>query len=380
LTRDVRAVRAAHAAQGRGYDVVAVSGQISGESAVALDGIEIVRVGRPARINRLWLGGSAEPRSKGRLLRELRALARVARLLTRSARIALVARRLPPTSVVHAHDLDTLPAGLFIARRNGARLVYDAHELYSEFEAPPPRLARALILLLEGALARRADSVVTVSDGVARELKSRLRLRRDPLVVLNAPRRAEIEWSPRSDGPLRVVYQGGLGPGRRLEDLLDAATAEGIELTIRIRMADPDELRAAIAARGLRDRVRVEDPVPPAQVLEALSGFDVGLIFDRPRTRNSALSTPNKLFEYLMAGLAVVAPYLETLGPLVVGEGVGATYDPDQPDALRPTLEALARDPEGVDEMRHRARELAMRRLNAEAAAETLAKAWEGTP
>jgi glycosyltransferase involved in cell wall biosynthesis len=115
-------------------------------------------------------------------------------------------------------------------------------------------------------------------------------------------------------------------------------------------------------------------------VLEALSGFDVGLIFDRPQTRNSALSTPNKLFEYLMAGLAVVAPYLETLGPLVVGEGVGATYDPDRPDALRPTLEALARDPEGVDEMRHRARELAMRRLNAEAAAETLAKAWEGTP
>ena len=80
-----------------------------------------------------------------------------------------------------------------------------------------------------------------------------------------------------------------------------------------------------------------------------------------------------------MAGLAVVAPHLETLGPLVVDEGVGATYDPNRPEALRPTLEELARQPERVAEMRRRARELALRRLNAEAAADTLVEAWEGT-
>ena len=313
------------------------------------------------------------------MLRELRALARLARMLVRSARLALAARALPPPSVVHANDLDTLPAGLIVARRSGARLVYDAHELYSEFDAPPPRLARAVILWLEGALARRADSVVTVSDGIARELASRLRLRREPLVVLNAPPRAEAEPSAPSDGLLRVVYQGGLGPGRPLEDLLDAASAEGVELTIRIRMADPDELRATVAKRGLGDRVHVADPVPPAQVLEALGDFDVGLIFDRPGTRNSALSTPNKFFEYLMAGLAVVAPHLETLGPLVLDEGIGATYDPDRPAELRATLEELARDRERVAAMRRRARELALGRLNAEAAADTLAAAWEGT-
>lgn len=371
-------MRAARAALARGYEVVAVSGQISGESPVPLEGVDVVRVGQPVRINPLWLRESSGAR-EGRALRELRALFRLARLVARAARLWRATRRLPRPSVVHANDLDTLPAAFLVARRTGARLVYDAHELYSEFEAPAPRLARGLTLLLEGALARRADSVVTVSEGVAKELRSRLRLRADPLVVLNTPARSPLASPRSSDDVLRVVYQGGLGPGRRLEDLLAAATAEGVELTIRIRMADPDELRAAIAQRGLDDRVRVAAPVPPEQVHEALAGFDVGLIFDRPGTRNSELSTPNKFFEYLMAGLAVVAPHLETIGPLVVDEGIGATYDPNRPEALGPTLEKLAREPGRVAEMKRRARELAVTRLNAEAAADTLFEAWEGT-
>jgi glycosyltransferase involved in cell wall biosynthesis len=141
-------------------------------------------------------------------------------------------------------------------------------------------------------------------------------------------------------------------------------------------MADPDALRSLLAERGLGKRVRVLEPVPPADVLDALREFDVGLIFDRPQSRNSDLSVPNKLFEYLMAGLAVVAPRLETIGPLVDDEGVGLTYDPQQADGLAATLERLAGDRAALAEMRRRARELAVSRLNAEAAADVLAQAW----
>jgi glycosyltransferase involved in cell wall biosynthesis len=379
LTRDVRAVRAARTARDSGYEVVGVSGQVSGEPPVPLDGVEIVRVGRAARINELWFGAAADAPGDGRVRRELRALFRVARLLVRSARLWRAARRLDAPAVVHAHDLDTLPAAYALARGANARLVYDAHELYSEFEAPAPQLARRLIILLEGALARRADAVVTVSDGVGRELRARLRLRRDPLVVPNAPHRAEVVPAGTSDGPLRVVYQGGLGPGRQLDDLLGAAQAEGAQLTLRIRMADPRRLREELASLGIAERVRIADPVPPAEVLAALAEFDVGLIFDRPRTRNSDLSAPNKFYEYLMAGLAVVAPHLETLGPLIVESGIGRTYDPQRPDELPRVLQALAGDRDAVAEMKRRSRALALDRLNAEAAAETLLHAWNGT-
>jgi glycogen(starch) synthase len=308
----------------------------------------------------------------------MRGLLRLARLCVRTAGLVAAGRRLGPARIVHANDLDTLPAGYLLARVWGARLVYDAHELYSEFEAQPPRLTRRLMLTLEGALARRADAVVTVSEGIARELVVRLRLRRTPLVVVNAPAREERPLHLAHEGPLRCVYQGRLGPGRDLDDLLAAADADGVELSIRIPLVDPRELRETVAARALRGRVKVLEPVPPDRVLDALAEFEVGLIFDRPQSRNSELSLPNKLFEYLMAGLAVVAPRLESLGPLLEGERVGVTFEPGDLDGLIRSLERLAADRELVAELRRRARALALDQMNADVAADTLAAAWQG--
>jgi glycosyltransferase involved in cell wall biosynthesis len=367
-------VRAARAAQARGYEVVAVSGQISGETPVPLDGIEIVRVGRPARINRLWLGASTGARTEGPLLRELRSLARLARMLVRSARIARAARRLPSPSVVHANDLDTLPAAYLLARENGSRLVYDAHELYGEFDPDPPRLARAALNALERVLARRADAVVTVSDEIADELARRLRVR--PLVVLNAPTLDEqAPPEPDADGPLRVVYQGAFGTGRPLADLVEILrNAPSVRLTLRVNRSTREQLARELPG-DVAARVEVVDPVAPADVVRALHGHHAGLLFDRPLTRNAELSSPNKLFEYLMAGLAVVAPRLPGLR-WIEDERLGLLGPTGDPPALGEVLERLAGDRALLAELRANARRAAVERYNAEAQRPVLERAW----
>ena len=378
ISRDVRARRAAKSALAHGYEVVAACGRISGEGPAPFEGVRVVRTGRRGRAHRAWGVAATIAPTRGRTLRDIRGLARLARLLPRTAGLVRAARLLGPADVVHANDLDTLPAGYLLARAWGARLVYDAHELYSEFEAPAPPLTRRLTLALERALARRADAVVTVSDGIAAELVERLRLGARPFVVVNAPPRDERPLHRFDGGPLRAVYQGRLGPGRPLDDLLAAAETEGVELALRIPLADPGALRRSVVARGLDGRVTVLEPVPPEHVLDALSDFEVGILFDRPQSRNSELSFPNKLFEYLMAGLAVVAPRLESLGPLLEEERVGVTFEPGRPGALAAALGRLAADRELLLELRVRARDLALTRLNAEAAAGTLVAAWEG--
>jgi glycogen(starch) synthase len=377
LTRDPRARRQASAGQRLGWRVVGLSGRISGEQPVALDGVTVVRVGRSGRPSEQWQAGKAA-RRENPVERELRGAYRLARLALRTTQLVRGGRALGHVDVVHANDVDTLPAGWLLARWSAARLVYDAHELYAEFEVDAPRVYGAALRAIERALARRADAVVTVSDPLAGELERRLGLLRRPLVVLNAPDvdAREPEPEPTPDGKLRVVYQGGFGSGRPLDDLLEAIRlAPRALLTLRVARADPALLRRRVAATGLSDRVAVRDTVSPDRAVEALAGHDVGLVFDRPVTRNAELSLPNKLFEYLMAGLAVVAPRLPGL-ELVEREQVGLTYEPGQPVALAHRLEELAGDRRQLETLRANARSAAVERYNAGAQAERLAAAW----
>src|SRR5215210_7785875 len=163
LTRDPRARRAAEAAQSLGFGVVGLSGRISGEEPVELEGVVVVRTGREGRTNVQWKMGT-DPRRERTLVRELRGLYRLLRLARRTAALVRAGRTLGGVDVVHANDLETLPAAYLLARESGSRLVYDAHELYADFDPDAPRAARALLTFLERRLARRADAVVTVSE------------------------------------------------------------------------------------------------------------------------------------------------------------------------------------------------------------------------
>ncbi|MEP6811490.1 MAG: glycosyltransferase [Actinomycetota bacterium] len=376
LTRDPRARRATAAARGRGIDVVGLSGQVSGEDVVSLDGVPIVRIGPKGRTRTTQEEGIPPQRSA--VERELRGLVRLGRFGARTVRLWRGGRGLGRFDVVHANDLDTLPAGWLLARRSGARLVYDAHELYAEFDAHPSRVYKAVATKIEAALARRAAAVATVNEPLADELAQRFALRRRPRVVLNAPELDPRDPLERPDATqLAAIYQGALGPGRPLSDLLDALEmAPSVRLAVRIVRFDPRDLQARAEARGLGDRVDILDPLPLDRIIDGLREFDVGLIFDRPLTRNAELSLPNKLFEYLMAGLAIAAPRLPGLAALVEDERVGVLFTPGRPAELGEVLENLARDRKLLGELRRRARQLAVERYNAEAQASVLAAAW----
>jgi len=372
LTRDPRARRAALAARKAGLSPVGLSGQVSGADPIELGEVPVARLSRERLAPGLRAAGLGGMKRENALVREARGLYRLLRLARLTAALYRTGRTLGRFDVVHANDLDTLPAAWLLARASRARLVYDAHELYADQEPDPPRLHRAVARALEGVLARRADAVVTVSEPIADELRRRLRLRKAPSVVLNAPERDDTEPPPRADGPLRAIYQGAMGPGRPLEDLLVAAEhASEVRFTLRVAGADPVALHETAAHLP---NVEVVEPVPPDRLVEALRGYDLGLIVNRPVTRNDELVFPNKLFEYLMAGLAVAVPRLPGMAPLVEGERVGVTYEPGRPELLGKALAEL--DPAAVGEMQLRARELAVSRLNAEAQAGVLEHVW----
>lgn len=376
LTRDPRARRTAEAARAAGWDVTGVC-VAAGGAPTPLEGTDVIRVGGEELDGHLRAAGLGAGRQDGRVVRELRGLYRMLRLVARTIAMTRAVDRLPGFDVVHANDLDTLPAAAIAARRRRARLVYDSHELYALQEVDPPKLQRAAMLALERALARRADTVITVSEPIAGELQTLLRLPHRPLVVLNTPSISGEVSSEEVGRPLRAIYQGAVGLSRSLDDLLDAARAlRDVTLTLRISGIDTDSLRGEIDRRGLGGSVEVREPVDPGSLVEALVEFDVGIVATRPLTQNDRLAAPNKLFEYMMAGLAVVVPDASGSAEIVRRENVGTTFAAGSTSALGSTLNALAAEPERVAAWKARARAAARGRLNAEAQRPVLMEAW----
>jgi glycosyltransferase involved in cell wall biosynthesis len=379
LTRDVRARREVEAALAAGVAVSGLCIAFASEQPIELRGAEIARLSGDRISGTLRKAGLGGYRDSRLVARELRGIWRLARLAKTTARLVRAGRALGRFDVVHANDLDTLPAAYLLARDTGTRLVYDAHELYRFTETAPPRLYSLLTSALEAWISRHSDTVVTNCDLFAAELQRLLRLQRAPVVVLNCPDPiSELPEPPGLEGPLKVIYQAAVDhPGRPVSDLLVAAEhAPGAQITIRLVDVARDRLEQEIADRGLQQRVLLSDAVPPDQLVEGLAGFDVGVIVNRDVTPNVALAVPGKLWEYMMASLASVVPDLPGLA-FVDGLGIGITFPVGEPELMGAALQALAEDRRRLATMRARARALALERFNSATQADVLREVWK---
>jgi glycosyltransferase involved in cell wall biosynthesis len=287
----------------------------------------------------------------------------------------------PPADVHHAHDFDALPAAAAAARRDGSRYVYDSHELFTEWRpnALQPWWLRQVVALRERQLARGAAAVVTVNDEIARVLAGRFRIR-PPVVVHNCPSLAEIEAAERSRGRLRaasgltadepiVLCHGSFQPGRGLEGVARALTAPGLEAVHLVFLGYPLDYVAPIAADPLlAGRVHRLPAVEPAELLGWVADADATASTYLPIDRNHLLSTPNKLFESLAAGVPVVSSDFparrrilldDPLGPL------GAVCDPTDPASIARAIRSiLDLPPADRVALRTRCRQAALERWN----------------
>lgn len=264
--------------------------------------------------------------------------------------------------VVHAHDAAMLLPGLLAARRSGAKLVYDSHELAT---GVPYRSGvwPAVVAASERLGAPRADATITVSTGIAARLDERYSLRRPATVIRNVPDLPPPGATPApslrrtlgvGDAPL-VLHQGAVAPGRGCEVLVDAAgLLDGVHLLF-LGAEGPfaERLRALASSAGLAERTHFLDPVPPETLLSHTAQADVGVSLLEDSCENHRLALPNKLFEYLAAGLPVVVADLPEASRLVDERGVGWCADPADAGSVAAALRT-ALDRQDDDGLRHR--------------------------
>jgi glycosyltransferase involved in cell wall biosynthesis len=286
----------------------------------------------------------------------------------------------PAADVWHAHDLTALPAALEARRRRGGRVVYDSHELFLEagWSAARPGWAKAVLRRFERSAVASVDAVVTVNDALAEVLTHEYAPRRI-VVVHNCPPRRDA--TPRDGSPLRTaigvgadvpvaLLHGSLAHHRGVDVLLSALREPELERVHAAFLGSGSDRALAVNALSdpvLAGRVHVLDPVEPSAVVDWVAGADVGVMPIAPSTLNHRLSTPNKLFESLAAGVPVVASDFAAIRPIVEGPDgpLGRLVDPGSPAAVAAAIAAIiGAPPEDRAALRERCLAAAHRRWN----------------
>lgn len=361
FTRDARVLREARSLVGAGHDVTVLCLAVGGLPLEEIvEGIRVVRGVRTGRWAGPTISGAAGAKERTRLRRVVIGPAILVRDAVLDRAFIRAARALPLPDLVHAHDLNTLAAGTVIAKRAKARLIYDAHELYPDLTGLTG-LERRAWLALERRLITRPDAIIVPTGARGAVLAQRYGIAA-PTVVMNCPDPPAIIIADpriselRRPGERLVCYAGGFTPNRGLLQIIEAVgSLAGARLVLIGWGPLEPTLRAAAAPFG--DRIVFAGAVEPDAVVAAVAGADIGLVPYEPVGLNNELAAPNKLFEYLHAGLAVCGSDLPDLRTIIEGEQIGAVFDASDADSIRAAVATtLAGD---LEAMQQRARELA---------------------
>jgi glycosyltransferase involved in cell wall biosynthesis len=283
---------------------------------------------------------------------------RALRMLLTTTRVALKVLR-TRAEAYHFHDPELLPVGVLLKllRR---RVIYDSHEdmplaITSKPYLPLPlrRPISRAYAMFENWCARRFDAVVTATSSIAARFE---RIGTRTLVVTNYPQLRDFpppppEETEREDA---VCYIGGISRTRGLLEMIDAVELAGVRLLLAGDLSSR-ELRAEAMARPGWKRVEELGVIDRAGTVEVMQRSFAGLVVLYPEP-NHVESLPIKMFEYMSAGLPVIASDFPLWREIVDQARLGFVVDPHDPVQIAEAIRKLRDDPKGTREMGIRGR------------------------
>jgi glycosyltransferase involved in cell wall biosynthesis len=267
------------------------------------------------------------------------------------------------SEIIVACDLDTLVPCYLVSRLFRKKLVYDSHEYFTgQYGLEERRIRHFIWKSAERLTVPRIKYMITVSDSIADLYRREYGV--DPVVVRNvAPDVSYLRPRERSelgatDNELLMVCQGsGINPGRGGEELIRAmAMTTGVRL-LMIGSGDAIEgLRRIATESPARDRIIFLPRMPYEEMMRYTMCCDAGLSADTDTCINQRYSLPNKLFDYIAAGIPAVVSPLPEVTALVEHYGCGTVLEEVTPDAIAGEIRRLADNPVLLHALRERSR------------------------
>ncbi len=271
--------------------------------------------------------------------------------------------------VYHFHDPELVAVGAAL-RLRGARVIFDVHEdlaLDIKTKAWIPAAARPAVGAVAGFVLRTVQSWFTAIVPATPSIAAHFSHRRT-VVVRNYPRVEELfiegQAIPYHRRPLTAMYLGSITLVRGVEQMVDAMAHPFVPGEARLLLAgefETEALRERVAARPGWSRVEAPGRLPRQALASALGRARIGMMVLQPATSFEE-SLPTKLFEYMGAGLPVIASRFLACRDVIREHECGVLVDPRDPDEIAWAMLNVFNDPAAAAAMGERGRHAIMGR------------------
>jgi glycosyltransferase involved in cell wall biosynthesis len=259
-----------------------------------------------------------------------------------------VVKQYKNSDILHCNDLNTLPIAFTIKKffNKKVKIVYDAHEYETETNGLQG-IQKKLIKQVEKRLIKYADSVITVSDAIANEYVKLYGIEK-PALVLNTPVYQTIEkkdilretFNIEKDKTI-FLYQGRLSSGRGIEMLLDAFKDMDDSLAVILFMGYGSLEEKILELEKGYENIYFHPAVDPDVLLDFTSSADFGISTIEDICLSYRYSLPNKMFEYMMAGLPVIVSNLPEMKKVVEQFQVGVVLDENSINGIKKAVQKV---------------------------------------
>jgi glycosyltransferase involved in cell wall biosynthesis len=281
------------------------------------------------------------------------------------------------SDVYHFHDPELLPVGLLL-KSKGKKVIYDVHEdvpqqVLSKQWIPKPlrKLVSRMVEGLERYASNRFDAVVTATPTINERF---LTYQQNSVTIHNFPIMNELigEGSADAVKPMdknKIVYIGGITRLRGIEEMVrsmeklnkDTASSD-VTLHLAGAFAPPSLQKEMEQLKGW-NHVNFEGYLNRKEVSDLLNTSSVGLVILHPEPRY-VVSYPIKLFEYMSAGLPVIASDFPLWRGIVEDAQCGICVDPMSPGEIADAVRYLLNNKEEARKMGENGRKAIMNKYN----------------
>lgn len=263
--------------------------------------------------------------------------------------------KLAQPQIVHFHDPELIPVGILL-KFSGMKVIYDVHENLSKQILTKPYIPIVLrkpmslgISMMEWVTSKIIDAVAPATPSIAKNWPIK-----KTTLVQNFPILGELESSgtPYAQRPSNFAFVGGITEIRGIHDMVSALSLvddKSIKLML-VGEFNPISLKDKVSSKTEWSKVDYKGWANRKEVAEILGVSVAGLVLYHPAP-NHIDAQPNKLFEYMSAGIPIIGSHFPMWRTVIEGNECGLVADPQNPKEIANAMQWMVDNPKEAEEM-----------------------------